>query len=107
MSTRRGEIEQSLAIRGRPVLWANEQEAAALSGVGYDRFRRRIKEWEERGFPKANLENGKRSIPAILAFWAVPQNSFDAGATAEAHPQDNDDGEENWGAAGKGQRWAT
>jgi hypothetical protein len=87
-------------------MWANEQEAAILSGVSIDRFRRNVRAWEGCGFPHVNSGNGKRCIPAILAFWGIPQNSFDASAII-ASPKDDEDGKEDWGAAGKGQRWAS
>ena len=50
-------------------LWANEKEAAELSGVTVLRFRKRVKEWEEKGFPQKHPETGKRFIPAVLRFW--------------------------------------
>lgn len=97
MTARRKDIEQSLAQRGRPALWANEQEAAVLSGVPLDRFRCKVRQWEGCGFPKVNSENGKRSIPAILAFWNVSGNGFTASTTAYEHSEINDDdGQENW-----------
>jgi len=74
MKLRQSDIELALAERGRPLMWANEQQAASLSGVGIDRFRAKIAAWEERGFPKVNPENGKRSIPQILAFWDLPRS---------------------------------
>jgi hypothetical protein len=96
MSARWGKIAQSLAERGRPLMWANEQEAAVLSGVGFDSFRRKVGTWERRGFPKANLENGKRSIPAILAFWGLPQNHSSPIVTMSTSEGDDEDGQEHW-----------
>jgi hypothetical protein len=93
MRARRGSIEPSLAQRGRAAMWANEQEAAILSGVGMDRFRLKIKEWEARGFPQINLENGKRSIPRILTFWGLPS---DHSEVLSALVTEEEDGEENW-----------
>lgn len=92
---RRSQVEESLAKRGRPLFWANVQEAAALSGVSEDVFRGKVHQWEGRGFPIVNPENGKRSIPAILAFWGLPQNH--SGPTAHLRQRDDEDGEENWG----------
>jgi hypothetical protein len=107
MRARKGKIEQSLAQRGRPAVWANEQEAAVLSGVAMDRFRSRVRTWEVRGFPKVNSENGKRSIPAILAFWNISQNHLGVEAVADAHDTGEEDGQENWNAAGQAQRRAS
>jgi hypothetical protein len=50
-------------------MWAEEKEAAELSGVTISRFRERVKEWEENGFPSKHPETGMRFIPAILRFW--------------------------------------
>src|SRR5690349_12238852 len=58
-----------IVASGWPALWADEKEAAELSGVTILRFRQRVKEWEERGFPRKNPETGKRFIPAILRYW--------------------------------------
>jgi hypothetical protein len=100
MSARLGKIERSLADRGRPVMWANEQEAALLSGVGPDKFRLKIRAWEQRGFPKVNSENGKRSIPAILVFWGLPLNHLTPMSMLETSEADDEDGQENWNTAG-------
>lgn len=107
MSARKAEILQTLAERGRPLLWANAQDAAALSGVGDDAFRNRVKTWEARGFPKVNPENGKRSIPAILAFWGMPQNHLGAGMPREMPLMDDSDGQETWVETGQGKRRAS
>lgn len=106
MTARRGDIERSLAMRGRPAMWANEQEAAVLSGVPLDRYRRSVVRWEALGFPKVNPETGKRSIPAILAFWHVPQNEFTAG-TIWTEETDDDDGQENWDGRAQSERRAS
>ena len=90
-------VLRSLALRGRAAMWANKQEAAALSGVNEDKFRLKAPIWEARGFPKVNPENGKRSIPAILAFWDLPQNHF---GIATHRQMDEDDGRENWSGEG-------
>jgi hypothetical protein len=103
MRARRGDIEHSLAQRGRPAYWANEQEAAILSGVGMDRFRLKVKEWEVRGFPEVNAENGKRSIPRILTFWGIPSNHS---GVVVATVAEDEDGEENWDGR-QGQRQAS
>jgi hypothetical protein len=71
MTVSRGKIEKSLAERGRPAMWANEQEAAVLSGVSYDIFRTKVAEWEAKGFPPRSALNGKRFIPAIEHFAAA------------------------------------
>lgn len=98
MTAPRRKIEASLAERGRPAMWANEQEAAALSGVGVQTFRQKVSAWERRGFPPINPENGRRSIPAVLAFWGLPQNPFDLDANNKPIPEESidDDGKENW-----------
>lgn len=88
-------------------MWANEQEAAVLSGVALDQYRCKVARWEARGFPKANPENGKRSIPAILAFWGFPQNHFATAMTMECLEVDDDDGQENFGGRVEGQRCAS
>lgn len=104
MTARRAEIAASLAERGRPENWATEDEAAALSGVSPGTYRAKLAEWEKRGFPQANTENGKRSIPAILAFWGLPQNhSGVAGATAPMTDED-EDGQERWTGSGAHRR---
>jgi hypothetical protein len=102
MTAPRGKIEASLAERGRPTMWANEQEAAVLSGVAYATFRRKLAGWEARGFPRVNQENGKRSIPGILAFWGLPMGTFDRAAapTTCEQPEEEEDGLEIWGSRG-------
>jgi hypothetical protein len=65
----RGKIEASLAERGRPAMWANEQEAAVLSGYSPERFRAALTELEKAGFPQVNTWNSLRFIPAIEDFW--------------------------------------
>ncbi len=71
MTVSRGKIGKSLAERGRPAMWANEQEAAVLSGMSPDRFRKAAPILEASGFPKIEPENGLRFIPGILRFWAA------------------------------------
>lgn len=98
MTAPRHKIEASLAERGRPAMWANEQEAAALSGVSVQTFRCKVSSWERHGFPKVHPDNGRRSIPAILVFWGLPHAHFSAGAVenlAQTEGQDID-GKENW-----------
>lgn len=80
-------------------MWANEQEAAVLSGVGVETFRDKVKKWEARGFPRVNPENGKRAIPLILAFWRLPANHFEIVETQGHQPgADDEDGREKWDA---------
>ena len=74
MARARALVATALAERGRPQMWANEQEAAELSGMSAGRFRQKVREFEKRGFPRVNPDNGKRSIPAILAFWKLAAN---------------------------------
>ena len=62
-------IGNDAVVSGWPALWADEKESAELSGVTILRFRQRVKEWEENGFPRENPETGKRFIPAILRYW--------------------------------------
>jgi hypothetical protein len=77
-------------------MWANEQEAAVFSGMPIDRFRLLVREWEFKGFPRINPHNGKRSIPAILAFWSLPTASSTAQLDVNAVLDEEDDGEERW-----------
>jgi hypothetical protein len=88
-------------------MWANEQEAAVLSGVPMDQYRCKVARWEARGFPTANPENGKRSIPAILAFWGFSQNLFAAAMTLDDTEANDDDGQENWGGRDQSERRAS
>ncbi len=69
MTAPRGKVAESLAARGRPENWANEQEAAVLSGYSPENFRQALRGLEAMGFPQVNRLNGKRFIPAILNFW--------------------------------------
>lgn len=87
MSAPRAKIAASLAERGRPELWANEQEAAVLSGMAYESFRLVVLELERRGFPRQNPNNGKRWIDDIIRFWAGDRASRPLPAT-ETPPQD-------------------
>lgn len=72
MTAPRGKVEASLAERGRPAMWANEQEAMALSGYPIDgvKFRGALPALEAEGFPRINPRNGLRFIPAIVDYWA-------------------------------------
>lgn len=81
MTAARARVLERLAERGRPQMWANEHESAVLSGLSADTFRQKLRDLELRGFPKANPLNGKRSIPAILAFWKLAVD--DAPATID------------------------
>ena len=105
MTAPRGKVSASLASRGRPENWANEAEAAVLSGVGVETFRAKVKAWESRGFPQINPENGKRSIPAILAFWGLPLNH--SAGPVPVTSQDDEDGQEKWNEPGQSQRRAS
>jgi hypothetical protein len=70
VTAKRAAIEISLAARGRPANWANEQEAAILVGFPADgqKFRETLPALEEAGFPPVMPFNGKRFIPAIERF---------------------------------------
>ncbi len=91
MTIRLGQVERSLAARGVPLMWANEQEAAVLSGVGPAEFRQKVKEWEKKGFPRVTKENRKRYIPAIVAFWATRHNLTTVSPTNLQNTDDDDD----------------
>lgn len=75
MTQPRAKIEASLAERGRPANWANENEAAVLSGYSLESFRSATADLEAAGFPQINRWNRKRYIPAILNFWAAQVDS--------------------------------
>ena len=70
MTASKAKIERSLAARGRPANWANEQEAAVLSGFSPMVFRQNVRDLESQGFPRVNPINGMRFIPAINDFWS-------------------------------------
>ena len=57
-------------------MWANEQEAAVLSGYPVEGFRKAVPDLEKAGFPRKLPWNGLRFIPAILHFWARQVDSF-------------------------------
>lgn len=105
MTAPRSKVAASLAEMGRPLDWANEQQAAVLSGVGPTMFRRKVKSWEKRGFPQINPENGKRSIPGILAFWNLPSNHLTASPTDER--VEDESTLENWHGKPEGKRLAS
>lgn len=69
MTKPRAVVSASLAERGRPEQWANEQEAAALSGLSPDAFADQVPELESAGFPHISPRTGKRFIEAIIDFW--------------------------------------
>lgn len=94
MTAPRAKIAASLASRGRPAMWANDQEAAVLSGVSAPTFKSKVKTWEKAGFPQVNPENGKRSIPAILAFWRLPANH--SAGPAAGQPEEDESTLEKW-----------
>lgn len=79
MTARRANIAASLAARGRPELWANEQESAVLSGMSPEQFAKKVEALEVAGFPKPNSWNDKRFIPHIVGFWdrggAIPEHA--------------------------------
>lgn len=75
MTKARAVISASLAERGRPEMWANEAESAALSGVGAEEFRGMREDLEAKGFPRVNPTNGMRFIPAIIDFWRREQET--------------------------------
>lgn len=60
-------------------MWANEQEAACLSGYSVEAFRAAVESLEMIGFPKKNSRNGQRFIPHILRFW---ERDVDSGIKA-------------------------
>jgi hypothetical protein len=76
MTAPRSKIESSLAERGRPAMWANEQESAVLSGYSVEGFREALPALEKAGFPRKSPWNGLRHIPSILHFWAGQIDSF-------------------------------
>jgi len=61
-------ISASLAERGQREIWANEAEAAALSGMSMTTFYLHVRKLEKAGFPHKTACNGKRFIPAIKGF---------------------------------------
>lgn len=69
MTIPRGTISASMAERGRPDLWANETETAALCGMSYEIYSKKIKQMEAAGFPRKTELNGKRFIPFIEQWW--------------------------------------
>jgi hypothetical protein len=66
----RSKVSASLAERGRPEMWANEQEAACLSGLESDKYYSLLPRLEAAGFPRKSSWNNKRFVPAIVDFWA-------------------------------------
>lgn len=95
MTKRRADISVSLADRGRPESWANEQEAAALSGMAPERFREQLPALESIGFPKPCGWNAKRFVPAILAFWEREHERKPL-KVPDADVQDDGRSLENW-----------
>lgn len=91
MTGARAKILERLAANGRPQMWANESEAARLSGMCPRSFSRAVKSLELNGFPKRNPLNHKRNIEAILAFWNGPVNDDVAGG------ESGERAKENWG----------
>lgn len=68
MTAPRGKVSASLAARGRPEDWANEQESACLLGLESDKYYDLLPQLEASGFPKKTPWNNKRFIPAIDEF---------------------------------------
>lgn len=78
-------------------MWANEQEAAFLSGVNPGLFKSKVKDWERDGFPPINPKNGKRPIPHILAYWNLPLGTTGQILLTEPRVADEDEeGVETW-----------
>lgn len=73
-------------------MWATEQEAAELSGMSLTKFRREVAGLELRGFPLVNPINGRRPIPAILAFWKLTADD----PASLAPDADSEQGLERW-----------
>jgi hypothetical protein len=94
MTKPRALVSASLAERGRPEMWANEAESAALSGLSSDDFRTKRQALEAKGFPRVNPLNGQRFIPAIIDFWRRDHESGIAPAKPKPRGQQH---LENWG----------
>lgn len=90
MTVPRAKIEASLAERGRPAMWANEQESAVHSGYPADgvKFRTDLPKLEKLGFPKIMPWNGLRFIPAIDEFWRRQLDAVMAAVPESAPPTD-------------------
>lgn len=99
MTVARTKVSASLADRGRPEFWANEQESAALSGMTADIFAKRLADLEAKGFPKISPWNGKRFIPHIIAFWEG--NPQPDSTPAKEDGQDAPEGQERWDNDGR------
>jgi hypothetical protein len=69
MTAPRAKVSASLADRGRPEMWVNEQESAVLSGMEIDKYYASLPRLEASGFPKKNPWNNKRFVPTIIDFW--------------------------------------
>lgn len=83
MTRPRATVSASLSLRGRAENWANEEEAAALSGLSVDAFGVKLPALEAAGFPKRSPWNGKRFIPHILAFFDREHENVPAVATPD------------------------
>jgi hypothetical protein len=68
MTAPKAKVSASLAARGRPEDWANEQESACLLGLESDKYYDLLSKLEASGFPKKTPWNNKRFIPAIDEF---------------------------------------
>lgn len=71
MTKPRAAVSASLAAKGHPAYWANEDEAAILSGMSPNAFKIWLRSKAALGFPKPDPNNDKRRIPDILAFWGL------------------------------------
>ena len=71
MTVKWHQTEVSLAERRRPAMWANEQEAAVLSGVFISTWYEKIASWEARGFPQKTLKTASEPFPPSLRFGAT------------------------------------
>lgn len=69
-------------------LWVTEKEAARLSGMSPNHFKKMLPSLERIGFPKRNTLNKKRLRHSVLLFWGV--NGKNA-------PQQDDRQLEKWG----------
>lgn len=88
-------------------MWANEQEAAVLSGFSPVRYRQMLPALESRGFPPVNPLNGLRPIPAILAFWKLPANDLTIIENQAADTPAAERDKENWNGPSHRQRLAS
>jgi hypothetical protein len=75
MTARRGKVEASLAERGRPAMWATEQEAAVLSGYSLERLNMESGSQVRRPRMICNLRQGNGNSGHLRAGLApIPRN---------------------------------